>query len=247
MQDLSQCHLDIEKRGGARRLARLLDPVPMFEAFTPQSPGRDGVEHYIARKYLQSHRAVIRDFLPLLVSMRCGGAFSTAAGLRSAGRGELFLERYLDAPVESVLRARGNRCSGREGIIEVGNLVATRDGASYLLFLALSEAIARAGFEWCVFTATPTVARVLSNLGVVLQDVCTADPDRLPPSQRQHWGRYYESVPRVVAGRVHHNLRHMRQRPLFQGVFALLNGTLDELAVSIREHADGHGTRVLVA
>lgn len=231
----------------ARRLARLLDPAPAFRAFLPGSPGRAGVEDYIAQRFFAVHGASINEFMPVLLTMGCHGSTSAAAGIRAAGSQALFLEHYLESPVEGAVSAVAGAPVRRAGIAEIGNLVATRGGASYLLFMVLTAILGRAGFEWVVFTATPQVQRALSHLGLETDCLCKADPARLGPADAERWGRYYANGPRVVTGDVSRAVALLNQRKLPAGALALFGGAIETLATSVRNASLHDGTLRLSA
>jgi len=215
------------------RLAHLLDPLPTFEAHRPGSAGRGAVERYIAAQFETVHGAHIHDFMPLLLTMQCGDEPSAAAGMRPALAGPLFLERYLPQPVESVLSARSGRDVRRDGVVEIGNLVATRKGSNYLLFLVLAAVLRQLDFQWCVFTATPPVLSVLHRLGVELQVLCAADLGCIREGDRADWGRYYEQRPLVVAGEIAPNVDALQHRLLTAGVLSLFQQPVAALSAAI--------------
>ena len=70
----------------------------------------------------------VEAFMPRLFSMRNrDGAICGAFGLRSANR-NLFLEQYLDTPIEHTIAARVGGKVERRGIVEVGSDVDMRGG-----------------------------------------------------------------------------------------------------------------------
>lgn len=231
----------------AVRLARLLTPTPVFRAHLAQSPARAEVEDYIAQRFEEVHGAIISDFMPILLTMGCAGNISAATGLRTASQDELFLEQYLHSPVEQVLAPLSDTAVPRSGIAEIGNLVASRGGASYLLFMVLTAILDRAGFEWVVFTATPQVQKALAHLGLDVHRLCAADPTRLADGSASRWGRYYATEPQVVAGNVTGAMAVLTQRPLYAGALALFRRPIHEMAALINRESTRHGTYRLTA
>src|SRR5690349_8234318 len=76
--------------------------APRFTVSRPADPERAGVEAFIRNVYQQRYGARVREFMPVLVSLRDATGIVAAAGYRDAGTSPLFLERYLAAPVESL-------------------------------------------------------------------------------------------------------------------------------------------------
>lgn len=237
----------------ARHLARLLNPAPLFSAHTPDAPLRAGVERYIADRFEAAHGAHVHDFMPVLLTMGCAGHTSAAAGIRAAaGHGTaaghgLFLEQYLPGPVETAITTVAGAPVQRNRIVEIGNLVATQGGSSYLLFLVLTAILGQADFEWVVFTATPQVRKALDALGLRVEVLCAADPSRLTQGSAADWGRYYSSAPVVVAGQVADALSVLHRRSLYAGVLSLYRGAIAELALVVARESIRRGTCTLAA
>ena len=102
-------------------------------------PGRTEVEGFIRRVYAERYGADLQSFAPMLVSLREEDRIVAAAGYRSARQGPLFLERYLGAPVESLLAAKANSSPTRDDIVEVGHLAAVRAGEGRRLIRLLAK------------------------------------------------------------------------------------------------------------
>lgn len=168
-------------------------------------PRRAQVEAFIARRFLKVHGARISQFMPLLGALfGDDGEVLAAVGIRDADRGALFLEHYLDAPIERTIAARSGRIMmppARESIAEIGNLASVDRRASRRLFGLLSQYLAGEGFEWAVFTGCSSLHRMFKTLGIETFALGRALQSQLP-SDQQTWGSYYEDSPVVVAGRV---------------------------------------------
>lgn len=182
--------------------ARCVDPgraaasADALEVHGPASPGRDAVERFIAGVYRGRFDADVQTFAPVLVCLRSPeGALWAAAGYRPADAGALFLERYLDMPVEQAL------ATGRGEIVEVGHLAASRAGEGRRLILQLGRLLARSGFQWAVSTMTEELRHLFQRLGVAQRTLGVADPARLG-ADAARWGGYYEHHPVVLASAI---------------------------------------------
>lgn len=193
-QTFASEHLDAR---AARRLARLLNPAPVFSVHTPECSSRMQVERYIAERFEAVHGARVHDFMPALLTMGCGGRISAATGVRAAAGQRLFLEQYLPDPIEFAVTATAGASVRRTDIAEIGNLVATQGGSSYLLFLVLTAILEQAGFEWVTFTATPQVRKALDWLGIQVHTLCAADPARLTEGCAGDWSGCRGASPRA--------------------------------------------------
>lgn len=160
---------------------------------------RHEVERFIQVIFNRAYRARITHFLPYLLSMREEGRVAAALGMRPAKETELFLENYLDRPVENVLAEKVGRPIDRTRLVEVGNLASGHGGGARALIVTLTAYLKGAGYEWVVFTATPRVRNNFAKLGIALEALSPADPHRLGEA-RHDWGNYYDQAPVVVAG-----------------------------------------------
>jgi len=245
---LTTIHSDsVADTKAARRLARLLTPAPAFQAHMAGSPDRLKVEQYIAQQFRSVHGATIHDFMPVLLTMGCHGMTTAATGVRAAAHQALFLEQYLSQPIESSLTELAGKPVQRASIVEIGNLVATQGGSSYLLFMVLTAVLEQAGFDWVVFTATPQVQKVLASLGLEIHALCEADPSRLTHSNLAEWGRYYNSRPQVVAGNVAEAMQVLEQRKLYASILALFRKPIRDLAAEVGHAHTRRGTFTLAA
>lgn len=184
-------------------------PPPTLVLHDRTSSGRGAVEAFIHRIYAQRFGADLQSFAPSLVSLSDDGGLLAAAGYRPAAQGPLFLERYLDAPVQTLLAA--SHAVPRERIVEVGHLVADRAGAGRCLITLLGPHLAAQGFEWVVSTLTDELRHLFVRIGVKPMALGRADPAALG-EDATHWGSYYEHHPVVLAGHLPLALRQLSRR-----------------------------------
>lgn len=174
---------------------------------------RAEVETFIARIYRERYGAEVKQFAPVLVSLRdAEDRIVAAAGYRGAGRGPLFLERYLPSPVEHLLAAQGAHAAvARTHIVEVGHLAASRAGEGRRLIFLLGPHLALENFRWVVGTLTTELRHLFVRIGVAPTVLGKADPAVLG-DEAVHWGSYYDHLPLVLAGRLDEALRQLRKR-----------------------------------
>ncbi len=176
-----------------------MSPFQQLALCPGHDPRRPALEALIQGAFERRHGAQIHHFMPSLVGLwGAAGAPVGAAGLRSASQEPLFLENYLDRPVEIELAAVSGKPVLRSEVVEVGNLAGVTCRAACRLVAALPPLLLSQGHRWIVFTATDTVRSVLNRLGAPLFEIASARADRAPPGD--HWGHYYTHDPRVMAG-----------------------------------------------
>lgn len=181
-------------------LDKLTTPVALTHVDI-DSPQRNIAETFIREVFAEHYQARVTSFAPTLTLFAQDAHLVAAAGWRSAGDEALFLERYLDAPIEHAVGQLAGQLVARERIVEVGNLATTRQGSSVHVIFRLAEHFYRSGFEWVVFTATHELVRIFTRLGLPLLALAPADPSRLG-DEAAAWGSYYDTRPIVVAGRI---------------------------------------------
>lgn len=168
-------------------------------------PLREQVECFIAQRFLDVHGASISTFMPQLIAVfNSAGHIVAALGIRCASSKRLFLEHYLDQPIEQAISASADNPQKlilREDIVEIGNLASNDRLSSRRLFRALADILISEGFEWATFTGCPSLRKLFSLLGIQTVRLGEAKLHRLPQHQ-QNWGRYYDDNPHVLAGRV---------------------------------------------
>ena len=184
-----------------------------IEACDANSPRRAEAERYVRERFRRTHGAVICTFMPkLLLLTRADGALAGVAGCRGAIQGPLFLERYLDRPIEDLIARYARTRVKRSQVVEAGNF-ACRDSHTARAFMALlPRYLIERQHVWIAFTATVSIRRILHSLGASClelgsaRDACVRDGD-------DWWGSYYDNDPRVMLG----YLPLARRIPAFSG------------------------------
>jgi hypothetical protein len=123
---------------------------------------------------------------------------SAALGFRLAADEPLFLEMYLDEPIEGVVSRALNMPFRREQIVEIGAHASERSRATIALWAQTARHLA--GFaEVAVAVLTEPLRNMFGRLEIPIHEICDAEPQRLDGAAAD-WGRYYEQKPRVCAG-----------------------------------------------
>lgn len=188
-------------------------PAPELTVHGRDDPHRGAVENFIRAVYARHYGAQVLHFAPVLVGLREHGELLAAAGYRNAAHGPLFLERYLPAPVDTLLADHVDGAPpARERIAEVGHLAARRSGEGRRLIRLLAPHLAAQGFEWVVGTVTQELRSTLLRLGIAPLILGAADPAALG-DEAALWGSYYEHQPLVLAGPLRRYAAHRRAEP----------------------------------
>lgn len=185
-------------------------------------PGRARVEAFIQAVYAERYGATVTAFAPTLVTWessspvgdgsRAGAdapaSIGAAAGYRTAIE-PLFLERYLDEPVQGLLSPP--QAVARSGIVEVGHLTSARPGDGRRLIVALAAHLADCQAEWVVSTVTAELRQIVVRLGLAAVALAPARAERLG-ADAATWGTYFTHQPIVMAGHLPTALRGLRRR-----------------------------------
>jgi hypothetical protein len=163
---------------------------------------REAVSQFIRNRFFADYGARLTHLMPQLFSLRgADGQIAAAFGLREAATARLYMESYLDQPVEQRISTLAGRAVARDAIIEVGNLAAQPGGARAMIAMLTSHLYA-AGFEWVTFTGVVRLRAAFHRLGLQPIELARATPDRLSAEDRVAWGRYFDGKPVVMAGNV---------------------------------------------
>lgn len=176
----------------------------------PDEADRGEVEAFIRGVFADRYGARVAHFAPHLVALRSNGKIEAAAGYRPATT-PLFLERYLDAPVDRLLAPHAATPPAREQIVEVGHLAATRAGMGRRLIFGLGLHLADSPCQWVVSTLTEELRHLFVRMGITPLALGVADPARLE-LESGDWGHYYDHHPVVLAGQLRPALRRLQAR-----------------------------------
>ena len=191
----------------AMRAAPARAPQARLEPLHRTHPQRRAFEEFIAARFARAYGARLTHFLPHLLGVKDGlGRWQAAAGYAATGAQPLFLEQYLDQPVEQALAAAIGAPIARGSVVAVGNLAANSAGMARALIPQLARHLHRMGYRWVAFTATRALRNSFHRLGLKPVPIAAADPARLADGGAR-WGSYYDQDPVVVAGKISLGLR----------------------------------------
>jgi Thermostable hemolysin len=163
-------------------------------------PERRKVEAFIEKTYAEKFGAKLDSHYPYLMSARdASGEILAAIGFRLAKDEPLFLEHYLDQPIEQKISDNLGRTIARNEIAELGSLASQGHGATFFLFMVLADYLKSQGLSFATITGTRVLNRFFGHLGLDPRPLAKADKKRLP-DQGTHWGSYYKTAPQVLFG-----------------------------------------------
>jgi len=168
-----------------------------FTVCDRQSPHRANLEQAVRGGFSDHFGAQIAGFMPYLVRFRAGGS-EAIIGFRPAADEALYLENYLDAPIEETVKRFRVGSLSRAAFVEVGQLVASDRSVIEPLFRALVPFLRQQGFKWICFTATHKVRALLAHAGLRGLMIAAAREDSL--HTHEAWGSYYAYDPMVMVG-----------------------------------------------
>ena len=161
----------------------------------------DGIKRFVSDRF---HARLSARPDPHFASWRAvsiaDGALGATLGYRGATEEQLFLEAYLDAPIEAVASQALRREVGRARIVEIGCLAAISPPALVRLW-AESAAEFADHYDVAVATLSASLRRLITRAGVPIVELAPADPARIAEPER--WGSYYDDAPMVCAGWTH--------------------------------------------
>ena len=194
----------------------VLAPLPgrfaSVQLIDRHDPDRDEVESFVSDVYRERYGAALRSFFPHLLAYRdSDGRLAAAVGVRAGGEGPLFVEHYLDAPVEQVMAHQQIAQIDRRLIVEAGNFAATTPGIARELILQLALTLQSAGMTWVLLVATRQLRNAFERLHLPMIELAEARAERLGDAGGD-WGSYYASRPRLICGNLAEGVAYLRGR-----------------------------------
>lgn len=161
---------------------------------------RVDTERLIERKYREVFAANIRPCFEQFLDNGAAASRQAVVGYQRAGAEPLFLEAYLDEPVEAAIaRTFGVACE-RSQVVEIGNFAADDALAMLELWGSAANDLGN-GSEYAVATLTAPLRRIFARIGIPITIIAQADADRIGAT-RADWGAYYDLDPQVCVGRI---------------------------------------------
>lgn len=173
-----------------------------------QEPCADSkIRQFIANTFQHHYGATIESYCDRLVGV-CSpqGSMLAAAGYNLAEDGPLFLEQYLNVPLEEHLQQQLGLDIARSEIAEVGNLAALQAGGTRMLIDLMTQQLHQEGRRWVAFTATKSLINSFHRMGLSPVILAPALPERV--KNQGAWGSYYLQNPQVAIGDI--QLGHAR-------------------------------------
>ena len=158
------------------------------------------VEAFITKQYEKYFNVTKYEYMPVILACFFEGNLSATMGFRAAADKKLFLEQYIDEPIEYYMSQWAGQDVQRNHIIEVGSLAILNSSMGQYVIPKLVETLFQQEFEWVSFTATNTLMQFMKSLGIQLHSISKADPNRLKQGDR-NWGTYYNTNPQIIIGR----------------------------------------------
>ncbi|WP_435608965.1 thermostable hemolysin [Pseudomonas knackmussii] len=179
-------------------------------------PQRTQLEAFVHDCFKHVHHADVHHFLPELLGLHDShGRLTAVAGIRPASSGSLFLERYLDHPLEVHVSRIAGRPVARDELVEVGNLSSLSAGSARLIIIAVTWLLAARGLHWVAFTGAAGLINSFHRLGLEPTLLADADPIRLN-GDHESWGTYYEQHPHVFAGNIRYGHDELERQGVYQ-------------------------------
>ncbi len=149
-------------------------------------------------RYAAVHGAIPASDYPTYLTVGAPDLPQATLGYRLAEAGTLFLEGYLDRPIEVLLTERFGRPVPRARVVELGDHASQRPGATITLWHEAAAALAGQA-DVAVAVLTRPLRSMFARLGLELIELAPARIDALGAAG-ETWGRYYQTDPVVCAG-----------------------------------------------
>ena len=168
---------------------------------------------FTREQYKERFSSELTEFYPNTVSVYEDGVLTAVAGFRGAGTGKLFLEQYLDTPIEDCIWEKFTPPAERHEIVELGGFAATTRHAALALMQYLAPTLYELGYKKLVCTANKPIQMCLRKLGLEPIFVADADEAKLTESN-ENWGTYYKGHPQIFTGDIKAGIQAMAAKAI---------------------------------
>ncbi|KFK92944.1 MULTISPECIES: thermostable hemolysin [unclassified Serratia (in: enterobacteria)] len=177
------------------------------------------LQNYIQNEYSREFNATIPHFLPYLLGMyRADGKLVGACGLNRADLEPLYLERYLDAPIEAVIATHTGKNISRNRLVEIGNFACSEAGNARIMFAAICQLLCDNQLDYVLFTGTKKLRNIFHRLHLNPIELAPALPDRVG-EEIKNWGKYYQQHPYVMMGDLNQGRQVLSKTSLLLSLF----------------------------
>jgi len=175
----------------------------MIEVLHEDHSERQQVIDYVRQTFRRVYNADPMSFMPHFIRVRDNkNNYKAVIGYRDAEYQRLYLEAYLDEPIEAAISRHVGFPVDRASIVEVGNLAEAAAGDARLAIIAATAFLHSAGYRWVVFTGVARLRNAFRRLGLEPKELVVADDSRLPEDERIAWGSFYAGNPVVCFGEI---------------------------------------------
>lgn len=185
----------------------------MFDVLHQNHPERAEAIEFVSQTFQNAYGADVQQFMPNMMRVRDKELkYRSVVGYRDAASERLYLEYYLDEPIEKCMSRYLGHSVDRSKIVEVGNLAEATPGDARMAIIGATSFFYAAGYRWVVFTGVRRLRNAFSRLGLSPKELIEADERRLPKNDIEQWGSYYSGDPVVCFGSLedgHNNLQEL--------------------------------------
>ncbi|MEA1086347.1 thermostable hemolysin [Sphingomonas sp. CD22] len=161
------------------------------------------MSHAAIRTLIQSRYVAVHDARPAVefpayLTVGAPDMPQAVLGYRPAGADALFVERYVDGPIERLLSERLGRPVPRSRIVEIGAHASHRATATLALWREAAAALDGQA-DVAVAVLTRGLRSMFARLDLPILILAPA-PMAAMGAAADRWGRYYDSDPMLCAG-----------------------------------------------
>lgn len=156
--------------------------------------------HYISTIYYKNYQATINPDPNIIIACRdkATGNLLACTGLSFSSPSQpLFSQRYLDAPLDTVVLQQTSQRLLPQQVVEIGSLASDNPAAAADLIRLVPIIAWFMGSKAILCTSTRRLRKLLAFHQIPFTVLAEASPEKLSEEERQAWGSYYDQTPQT--------------------------------------------------
>lgn len=195
------------------------------DLFARGCPEYNKVEAFINKSFKKKYSTEAKFVPSILISLNYNKRIFEVLGMGLAESGPLFLEQYLQYPIEQEIGFFYKTAIKRESIAEMGTVISFCRSTKQLLLILLINYLYKTNREWLVLLSNSEIENTLKRMHFT-----TVPFSDESIKKKEQWAGYLNDESRIMYGHIPSAMSILMQKPLTRFSLSLFSKQLNELA-----------------